>query len=86
VFFQVVSVVSIPRISCDNKFAASANSYCDYGQFAISQSKLGHIMYYKVTTCSTMDFSMKPINDGAVDSLPNGRKHLNNVNSPSPMK
>lgn len=43
-------------------------------------------MYSAVTAQSTMDFSMMPVDDGVVDSPPNGRKKLHPVSSPSPLK
>lgn len=70
----------------DYRSAASADSIMDYGQYAISQSGLGHIMYSAATAQSTMDFSMKPIDDGVVDSPPNGGKRPRPVRSPSPLK
>ena len=69
-----------------NKSVASVDSFSDYGQFAISQSGLGHIMFSAATARSTMDFSMLPVDDGVVDSPPNSGKHPNAVNSPSPVK
>jgi len=33
-----------------------------------------------------MDFSVKPIEHGVVDSPPDGGKRLHHVNSPSPLK
>jgi len=43
-------------------------------------------MYSMAFACSTMDFSMKPINDGVVDSPLNGRKCPIAMSSPSPLK
>jgi hypothetical protein len=43
-------------------------------------------MYLAATAQSTMDFSVKPINDGVVDSPPNGGKRPRPVSSPSPLK
>ena len=70
----------------DCRCAASADSILDYGQYAISQSGTGHIMYSAATAQPTMDFSTKPINDGVVDSPPYGGKRPHPVSSPSPLK
>ena len=70
----------------DCRCAASADSILDYGQYAILQSGLGHIMYSAATAQSTMDFSVKPINHGVVDSPPSGGKRPRPVSSPSPLK
>ena len=70
----------------DCRCAASADSILDYGQYTISQSGLGHIMFSAPIAQSTMDFSMKPINDGVVDSPPNGGKRPRLLSSPSPLK
>jgi hypothetical protein len=43
-------------------------------------------MYSAVTAQSTMDFSIMPVDDGVVDSPPNGRKCPHLVCSPSPLK
>ena len=43
-------------------------------------------MYSAKTAQSTMDFSVMPIDDGVVDSPPNGGKRPNPVSSPSPLK
>ena len=43
-------------------------------------------MLSAATAQSTMDFSMKPVNDGVVDSPPNGGKRPFMVCSPSPLK
>ena len=77
---------SIPNIEYGGKSTASHDSFSDYGQFAISQSAVGHIMYSAKTAQSTMDFSVMPIDDGVVDSPPNGGKCSNPVSSPSPLK
>ena len=76
----------VPKNGCGILSAASADSYSDYGQFAISQSGLGHIMYSAMTTRSTIDFSAKPIEDGVVNSPPNREKHSKAMCSPSPLK
>ena len=43
-------------------------------------------MYSAKTAQSTMDFSVMPLDDGVVDSPPNGGKRSNPVSSPSPLK
>ena len=68
------------------KCAASVDSFSDYGQFAISENRLGHILYSAATAQSTMDFSVMPLDDGVVDSPPNMGKRLMHNNSPSPLK
>ena len=70
----------------DYRCAASADSIMDYGKYAILQSGLGHIMYSVATAHSTMDFSMKPIDDGVVDSPPNSGKRSRPVSLPLPLK
>ena len=47
---------------------------------------MGHIIYSVKTAQSTMDFSVMPLDDGVVDSPPNGGKRPNPVSSPSPLK
>ena len=74
------------NIEYGGKSTASHDSFSDYGQFAISQSAVGHIMYSAKTTQSTMEFSVMPLDDGVVDSPPNGGKRPNSVSSPSPLK
>lgn len=83
---QVSRSVSDSDNDFDFSCAASADSILDYGQYAISQSGTGHIMYSAATAQSTMDFSTKPINDGVVDSPPYGGKRPLSVCSPSPLK
>ena len=83
---QVSRSVSDSDNYFDFRCAASADSILDYGQYAISQSGTGHIMYSAATAQSTMDFSTKPINDGVVDSPPYGGKRPLSVCSPSPLK
>ena len=84
---QALHCNSIPIIEYGGKSTASHNSFSDYGQFAISQSVVGHIMYSAKTVESTMDFFVMPIDDGVVDSPPfNGGKRPNLVSSPSPLK
>ncbi len=77
---------SVADIDFGGKCTASADSFSDYGQFAISQSGVGHIMYSAKTAQSTMDFSTMPVDDGVVDSPPNGGKRNIILNSPSPLK
>ena len=87
-FFSQASLraTSVPETDSGNKCTASADSFSDYGQFAISQSGLGHIMFSAATAQSTMDFSTMPVEDGVVDSPPNGGKRPHPVTSPSPLK
>lgn len=66
--------------------AASADSLLDYGQYSISQSGTGHIMYSAATAQSTMDYSAKAIDDDVVDSPPYKRKLPLSACSPSPLK
>ena len=72
--FQALRDIAIPKIDYALRCAPFADSFFDYGQFAISQSGLGHIMYSAATAQSTMDFSILPVDDGVVDSPPNGGK------------
>jgi hypothetical protein len=72
---------------CGNKCTTSADSFSDYGQVANIQTGLGLIMYSATTAQSTMDFSMLPVDDGVVDSPPNGGKRIHHRSgSPSPLK
>ncbi len=63
-----------------------ADSLVDYGQLAMSEGGVRHIMYSAATAQSTMDFSMMDVDDNVVDSPPNGGKRPVQVNSPSPLK
>jgi len=83
---QVSRSVSDSGSDFDFRCAASADSILDYGQYAISQSGTGLIMYSAATAQSTMDFSTKPIDDDVVDSPPFGGKRPHPVSSPSPLK
>ena len=83
---QVFRFVSDLGSDFDFRCAASADSILDYGQYAISQSGTGHIMYSAATAQSTMDFSTKAIDDDVVDSPPFGGKRPHSVSSPSPLK
>ena len=83
---QALRCNSVPNIEYGGKSIASHDSFSDYGQFAISQSVVGHIMYSAKTAQSTMDFSVMPFDDGVVDNPPNGGKRPNPVSSPSPLK
>ena len=47
--FQALRDIAVPQIDCALRCAPSADSFSDYGQFAISQSDLGHIMYSAAT-------------------------------------
>ena len=84
--FQAFRDIAVPQINCALRCAPSADSFSDYGQFAISQSGLGHIMYSAATTQSTMDFSIMPVDEGVVDSPPNGGKCPLTRSSPSLVK
>lgn len=64
----------------------SVDSISDYGQYAISQSGLEHIMYSVVTAQSTVDFSMTLVDYNVIDSPPSGVKRPCIVSSPSPLK
>ena len=84
--FQAFRDIAVPQIDCALRCAPSTDSFSDYGQFAISQSSLGHIMYSAATTQSTMDFSIMPVDEGVVDSPSNGGKCSLTRSSPSPVK
>jgi len=47
---------------------------------------VGYILYSARTAQSTMDFSTMSMEDGVVDSPPNGGQRAKVVSSPSPMK
>ena len=66
--------------------AASADSFSNYGQNAVSDSAHGHILVSAATALSTMDFSMLPLNHDVVDSPPNGGKHVHLLKSHSPLR
>ncbi len=76
----------MPVADSQHQCVASVDSIMDYGQYAISQSGLGHIMYSAATAQSTMDFSTLPIEDGVVNSPPDGGKRPRPISSPSPLK
>ena len=84
--FQALHDIAVPQIDCALRCAPSADSFSGYGQFAISQSGLGHIMYSAATAQSTMDFSILPVDDGVVDNPSNGGKCPLPKSSPSPVK
>ena len=63
---------------------ASANSILDYGQYVILST--GNFLCSAPTVNSTMDFSIKPINEGMVDSPPNTKLHMPISCSPSPLR
>jgi len=77
---------SVPAIDRENKCAAFVDSFSNYGQFRVSKSGMGHIMYSTATARSTMDYSTMPVDDGVVNSPPNRKKCTNPMNSPSPLK
>ena len=62
---------------------ASADSILDYGQYVILST--GNFLYSAPTVNSTMDFSIKPIEEGVVDSPLNSKLHLPISCSPSPL-
>ena len=63
---------------------ASADSILDYGQYVILST--GNFLYSAPTVNSTMDFSVKPIEEGVVDSPPNNKLRLPISCSPSPLR
>ena len=60
---------------------ASADSILDYGQYVILST--GNFLCSARTIKSTMDFSIKPIEEGVVDSPPNSKLRLPISCSPS---
>ena len=84
--FGVLFISLIMEVLCVAQCAASVDSFSDYGQYAISQSALGHIMVSAATALSTMDFSLLPIDADAVDSPPKAGKRAERLKSPSPLK
>ena len=63
---------------------ASADSILDYGQYVILST--GNFLCSAPTVNSTMDFSIKPIEEGVVDSPPNSKLRLPISCSPSPLR
>ena len=63
---------------------ASADSILDYGQYVILSTR--NFLYFAPTVNSTMDFSIKPIEEGVVDSPPNSKLRLPISCSPSPLR
>ena len=63
---------------------ASTDSILDYGQYVILST--GNFLCSAPTVNSTMDFSVKPIEDGVVDSPPNSKLRLRISCSPSPLR
>ena len=63
---------------------ASADSILDYGQYVILNT--GNFLCSAPMVNSTMDFSVKPIEEGVVDSPPNSKLHLPISCSPSPLR
>ena len=63
---------------------ASADSILDYGQYVILST--GNILFSAPTVNSTMDFSVKPIEERVVDSPPNSKLRLPMSCSPSPLR
>ena len=63
---------------------ASADSILDYGQYVILST--GNFLCSAPTVNSTMDFSVKPIEEGMVDSPPNSKLRLPISCSPSPLR
>ena len=65
-------------------YQASADSILDYGQYVILST--GNFLCLAPTVNSTMDFSIKPIEEGVVDSPPNSMLRLPISCSPSPLR
>ena len=63
---------------------ASDDSFLEYGQNAILST--GNFLCSATTANSTMDFSTKPVEDGVVDSPPNGAHRLRKSCSPLPLR
>ena len=63
---------------------ASTDSILDYGQYVILST--GNFLCSVPTVNSTMDFSVKPIEEGVVDSPPNSKLRLPISCSPSPLR
>ena len=63
---------------------ASTDSILDYGQYVILST--GNFLCSAPTVNSTMDFSIKPIDEGVVDSPPNTKLHMPISCSPSPLR
>ena len=71
--------------TCDSKrdvCTASVDSVMDIGAYAISQHSKGNLLYSAPTAQSTMDYSLKAVDNGVVDSPPSRGASLT-VNSPS---
>ena len=63
---------------------ASVDSILDYGQYVILST--GNFLCSVPTVNSTMDFSVKPIEEGVVDSPPNSKLRVPISCSPSPLR
>ena len=63
---------------------ASADSILDYGQYVILST--GNFLCSAPMVNSTMDFFVKPIEEGVVDSPPNSKLRLPISCSPSPLR
>ena len=63
---------------------ASTDSILDYGQYVILS--MGNFLCSAPMVNSTMDFSVKPIKEGVVDSPPNSKLCLPISCSPSPLR
>ena len=63
---------------------ASADSILDYGQYVILST--GNFLCSAPMVNSTMDFSVKPIEEGVVDSPPNNKLRLPISCSPSSLR
>ena len=63
---------------------ASADSILDYGQYVILSTE--NFLCLAPTVNSTMDFSVKPMEEGVVDSPPNNKLRLPILCSPSPLR
>jgi hypothetical protein len=63
---------------------ASADSILDYGQYEILST--GNFLCSTPTLNSTMDFSIRSVEDGVVDSPPDRKPRLPVLFSPSPLR
>ena len=63
---------------------ASTDSILDYGQYVILSTR--NFLCSAPTVNSTMDFSIKPIEEGVVDSPPNNKLRLPISCSPLPLR
>ena len=83
-----LEVVVLRSRTCDSKrdvCTASVDSVMDIGAYAFSQHSKGNLLYSAATAQSTMDYLLKAVDDGVVDSPPSRGASLA-VNSPSPLR